>query len=125
MAQRYSNAVVAEGPLVFVSGQVPRDADGTVADGDAATQARQVFRNIDAALAEHGSGIRHLVKVTYYLRHMADLGDLRQAVDEYLVHEPRPASTLVEVSGLADPRYLVEADAVARLPGWSGTQVAV
>ncbi|MUL42166.1 RidA family protein [Streptomonospora sp. PA3] len=116
MVHRYSSAVVAEGPLVFVSGQVPLDADGMVADGDAVTQARQALRNVDAALAEHGSDARHLVKLTYYLRHMADLEDVRRVLDEYLVHEPRPASTLVEVSGLVDPRFLIEVDAVARLP---------
>ena len=116
MAQRYSDAVAADGPLVFVSGQLPLDSDGLVADGDAQTQLRQVFRNIDTALAKHGADARHLVKLTYYVRHMADLDDLRRVVEEYLVHEPRPASTLVEVSGLVDPRFLVEADAVACVP---------
>ncbi|MFD0775853.1 RidA family protein [Streptomonospora algeriensis] len=116
MVQRHSDAVVAGGPLVFVSGQLPLDADGMVVDGDAAAQARQALRNVGAVLADHGTDARHLVKLTHYLRHTADLEDVRRAVDEYLGSGPRPASTLVEVSGLEDPRFLVEVDAVARLP---------
>ncbi|MDT0304658.1 RidA family protein [Streptomonospora wellingtoniae] len=113
MARRYSDAVVADGPLVFVSGQMPIDADGTVAVGDALAQTRRALRNVDSVLAENGADARHLVKLTYYLRHMADLDDVRRVVDGYLVHEPRPASTLVEVSGLVDSRCLIEVDAVA------------
>ncbi|GAA3750049.1 2-iminobutanoate/2-iminopropanoate deaminase [Spinactinospora alkalitolerans] len=116
MSKGYSTAVVAKGPLVFVSGQVPEAADGSVAEGDATEQARQVFRNIEAALAEHGTGFRHTVKLTYYLRHIADLAAVRAVLAEFLVHRPRPASTLVEVSGLLDSRYLLEIDAVATIP---------
>ncbi|KIH97950.1 endoribonuclease L-PSP [Streptomonospora alba] len=116
MAQSRSDAVVADGPLVFVSGQAPIAAGGTVADGDAAAQARQALHNVGAVLAEHGTDVRHLVKLTCYLRHTADLEDVRRAADAYLDHEPRPACTLVEVSGLEDPRFLIEVDAVARLP---------
>ncbi|GAB3208196.1 RidA family protein [Marinactinospora thermotolerans] len=116
MSSLYSPSLRAEGALVFVSGQVPLAPDGSVAECDAVEQARQVFRNIEAALAPHGADLRHLVKVTYYLRHIADLDGVRQVIGEFLVHEPRPASTLVEVSGLIDPRYLIEVDAVAALP---------
>ncbi|RCV48649.1 RidA family protein [Marinitenerispora sediminis] len=116
MSERYSPSLVAEGPLVFVSGQVPEAPDGSVAEGDAAEQARQAFRNIAAALAPHGADLRHVVKLTYYLRHIADLDGVRSALEEFLVHRPRPASTLVEVAGLVDTRYLLEIDAVATLP---------
>lgn len=116
MSKNYSPARIAEGPLIFVSGQVPEAADGSVAEGDVTEQARQVLANIEAALAPHGADLRHVVKFTYYLRHIADLPVLRAVLAERLVHEPRPAATLVEVSGLVDPRYLVEIDAVAVRP---------
>ncbi|MFB9799880.1 RidA family protein [Streptomonospora salina] len=119
MANR-GDAAVAGGPLVFVSGQAPIDADGAVAEVDAAAQARQALRNVAEVLAEHGTDARHLVKLTYYLRHTADLGDVRRASAAYLDHGPRPASTLVEVSGLEDPRFLIEVDAVACLPRETG-----
>jgi len=116
VAKNYSPARLAEGPLIFVSGQVPEDADGSVAEGDAAAQVRQVLANIESALAPYGADLRHVVKCTYYLRHIADLPALRQVLAERLVHHPRPAGTLVEVSGLLDSRYLVEIDAVAVRP---------
>ncbi|WP_017592584.1 RidA family protein [Nocardiopsis potens] len=116
MAKNYSDGFVADGPLLFISGQVPEAPDGSVAEGDAVAQTRQVFRNIEAVLGAHGADIRHLVKVNYYLRHIADLQSVRQVLREFLVHQPRPAATLVEVTGLADSRYLVEVDGVACLP---------
>ncbi|TDQ53698.1 RidA family protein [Actinorugispora endophytica] len=116
MSKSYSPAVVADGPLVFVSGQVPEAADGSVVEGDATAQARQVLHNIEEALAPHGADLRHVVKLTYYLRHIADLPALRAVLAERLVHHPRPAATLIEVSGLLDSRYLLEIDAVATLP---------
>lgn len=115
MSRNYSASFTADGPLVFVSGQVPAAPDGSVAEGDAVEQARQVFRNIGSALNAHGAAFADVVKVNYYLRHISDLDDLRGVMGEFL-HEPRPASTLVEVSGLIDPRYLLEIDATATLP---------
>lgn len=109
----FSPARVASGPLLFVSGQVPVTGDATVPDG-AEAQTRVVLDNIAAVLAEHGIGWPEVVRVTYYLRDLADLGALRSVVLDVLP-EPRPTSTLVEVSGLVDPRFLVEIDAVADL----------
>ncbi|GAB3489394.1 RidA family protein [Nocardiopsis coralliicola] len=122
MAQNYSDAVVAHGPLVFVSGQLPEAPDGSVAEGDAAGQTRQVLRNLEAVLEAHGSGLDRVVKFTYYLRHIADLQPVRQVLAEVLVQRPRPAATLVEVTGLADSRYLLAVDAVATLASGGGDQ---
>ncbi|QBI55663.1 RidA family protein [Streptomonospora litoralis] len=105
MVQRYSDAVAANGLL---------------ADGDSALRARQVSRDIDAALARHGADSRHPVEAAYYLRRMADSGALRRATGGHPVHEPRPASTLVEVSGLVAPRFPIEVAATARLPRGHG-----
>ncbi|KOX18218.1 RidA family protein [Nocardiopsis sp. NRRL B-16309] len=115
MAKAYSDARVADGPLLFVSGQTPQAPDGGVA-GDIIGQTRQIFRNMETVLATHGADLTHLVKLTYYLRHVADLDALRPALIDCLPDEPRPAGTLVEVNGFVDPRYLVEIDAVACLP---------
>src|SRR5690348_1783658 len=113
MSTVYSTTRVATGPLLFVAGQVPVTAAGAVPDG-AEAQTRVVLDNIAAALAEHGVGWPEVVRVTYYLRDLTDLAALRSVVLEVLP-EPRPTSTLVEVSGLVDPRFLVEIDAVADL----------
>ncbi|ASU82890.1 enamine deaminase RidA [Nocardiopsis gilva YIM 90087] len=124
MTRNYSAAFLADGPLVFVSGQTPEAPDGSVASGDAVEQTRQVFRNVEAALAPYQADLRNLVKVTYYLRHIADLQAVRQVLNEFLVQQPRPASTLLEVTGLVDSRFLVEIDAVACLPGSGGRSEA-
>ncbi|MBB4933543.1 2-iminobutanoate/2-iminopropanoate deaminase [Lipingzhangella halophila] len=116
MTKTYSDAVLVEGPLIFVSGQTPDTFNHSAAAGDAAEQVRQVFRNVEGALAEHGADLRHLVKLTYYLRHATDLEAIDEVAQEFLVHEPRPVATVVEVSGFVDARHLVQLDAVARLP---------
>ena len=115
MSAVYSTARVATGPLLFVAGQIPVTADGAVPDG-AEAQTRVVLDNIAAVLAEHGIGWPEVVRVTYYLRDLADLAALRSVVLE-VVPEPRPTSTLLEVSGFIDARFLVEIDAVADLGG--------
>ncbi len=115
MAKPYSDALVADGPLLFVSGQSPVAPDGGVA-GDAGGQTRQIFRNMEVILARHGADLSHVVKLTYYLRHIADLDEFRTALLDSLPGDHRPAASLVEVSGLVNPRFLVEIDAVACLP---------
>lgn len=115
MAKPYSDALLADGPLLFVSGQTPMAPDGGVT-GDAGGQTRQIFRNMEAVLARHGADLSNVVKLTYYLRHIADLDEFRSALLASLPDGHRPAASLVEVSGLVDPRFLVEIDAVACVP---------
>lgn len=117
MPKTHSEAVLADGPLIFLAGQEPVAPDGGVAAGDAAEQTRQIFTNMEDALAPYGAGIQHLVKVTYYLRHLTDLEAVRRVLGEWLVHDPKPAGTLVEVGGFTDPRFVVQIDAVACLTG--------
>ncbi len=116
MTKPHSDAVLVDGPLIFVSGQTPDSANNGVAAGDAVEQVRQVFRNVESALGEYGADIRHLAKVTYYLRHNTDLEAIDAVAPEFLVHDSSPVATVVEVAGFVDSRYLVQLDAVARLP---------
>ncbi|WP_328610520.1 RidA family protein [Amycolatopsis sp. NBC_00345] len=109
----YSHVVAFDGPLVAVSGQVPLTAAGEFAGDDAAAQMRQVFGNLAVALAAAGSGLDRLVKLTVYLTDLADLGAFREVRDEYLDSARLPACSLVRVSGLVDPRFRVEIDALA------------
>lgn len=97
--------------LVFVSGQVGTDADGTPLDGIEA-QARQATANVDAVLAEAGMTSADIVKVTIYLTDPEHLGPFMAAAGDTLPDVP-PATTLLFVAGLADPRLLVEIEAVA------------
>jgi enamine deaminase RidA (YjgF/YER057c/UK114 family) len=111
----YAHAVVA-GRDVHVAGQVSVGPDGeTVGAGDPAAQARQAYRNLGAILAAAGCGWDDVVKMTVFLTDMAHLPAASQARTEVIPPDSLPASTVVEVSRLASPDWLVEVEAVARL----------
>jgi 2-iminobutanoate/2-iminopropanoate deaminase len=104
---------VRSGRFVFVAGQVAIDAAGqTVGLGDIGAQTRQVLRNIGAVLAAGGATFDHVVKVTVFVTDLAHLADL-QAVRPEFFTPPYPASTLVQVSQLINPEWLVEIEAIA------------
>jgi reactive intermediate/imine deaminase len=111
----YSHAVAFTGRLIAISGQVPLDAQGRLAGTDPQAQVRQVFENLVAALAAAGASIEHVVKLTVYLTDMADLAAFRQVRDEYISADDPPASTLVQVSSLANPAFRIEVDALAAI----------
>jgi enamine deaminase RidA (YjgF/YER057c/UK114 family) len=112
----YSHVVVA-GQTVYVSGQLARDGTGNlVGEGDAAVQYAQVWRNLLAALASAGAKPDDLVKTTTYVAGAAHLAAVREARVALGLTDP-PASTMIVVAGLADPRFLVEVDAIAVIDG--------
>jgi enamine deaminase RidA (YjgF/YER057c/UK114 family) len=112
----YSHAVAFSGRMIAVSGQVPLDGHGKLAgQDDPQAQVRQVFDNLTAALAAAGAGMEHVVKLTVYLTDLADLEVYRQVRDEYIAVDRPPASTLVQVSGLVNPAFRVEIDALAAI----------
>ncbi len=88
---------------------------GRLAGTDPQAQVRQVFENLVAALAAAGAGIEHVVKLTVYLTDMADLAAFRQVRDEYISADNPPASTLVQVTSLANPAFRIEVDALAAI----------
>src|SRR5436190_9814883 len=111
----YSHVVDAPaGRIIYVSGQVPLDADGQlVGEGDFAAQTRQVFENLTRALEATGASWSDVVKLDYFLRDVGQIAIVRTIRDEYVDTVNPPASTLVEVSGLARPEFLVEIQAIA------------
>jgi 2-iminobutanoate/2-iminopropanoate deaminase len=103
--------VRANARWLHISGQVGTATDGTV-PSETGAQAEICWRNIQAILADAGMGMEHLVKVTAFLTRAEDIPAYREARDRVL-GEARPASTLVVVSRLARPEWLVEVEAVA------------
>src|SRR4051794_17006366 len=93
----YSHVVVVHGgTTVFIAGQVPLDAKGNlVGTGDLAAQSRQAFENLKNALAAAGVGFSDVVSLTTYVTDISQVDSYRQVRSQYL-HDPLPASTLVE-----------------------------
>ena len=113
----YSQVVVASGTrTIYVSGQVPVDGTGAlVGAGDLGAQTTQAMRNLGLALAAAGATFADLVKVTTYVvdyrpEHRAIIGKARGT---FYADMTPPASTLVGVSALAAPEWLIEIEGVA------------
>ena len=110
----YTDAVRA-GDLLFVSGIVAVDAEGALVGGsDVVAQAEQVFALLGRVLAAAGAAPGDVVKVTLYLLEKDDRPRINP-VRQRFFGTARPASTLVEVSGLAVAGARLEVDAVALL----------
>lgn len=108
---------VTGGQTVYISGQVALDASGKlVGRGDFRAQTQQVFENIKAALAAAGADFSHVVKLNMYVLDRSQLPVLREVRDLYVNTRTPPASTLVEVRGLAQDDFLLEIEAIASLP---------
>lgn len=110
-------AEVTGGKLVYIAGQVPIDRDGQpVGGGDFGSQVQQVFENLREALRSAGGSFDDVVKLNIYCVATVDrsqLPALRQTRDRYVNTQAPPVSTLVFVSGLVKPEWLIEIEAVA------------
>jgi enamine deaminase RidA (YjgF/YER057c/UK114 family) len=111
----YSRAV-AVGNRVVVSGTIASMPDGGEPPADAYGQARRCLEIIVAALGEAGARPQDVVRTRMYLTRAEDIGEVGRAHAE-VFGETRPATTGVVVAGLLDPRWLVEIEAEAVLPG--------
>ncbi len=99
---------VRVGSTVAVSGTAPVWPDGTV-DPDPAVQARRCWEICLAALTELGGSVADVVRTRQYVVSAAD-GDAIGAVHGEVFGDVRPASTMVVVAGLLDPRWKVEVE---------------
>jgi enamine deaminase RidA (YjgF/YER057c/UK114 family) len=112
----YTQVVVAAGTaMVFIAGQEPEDIHGnSVAPGDLAAQARQVYANLGRALTAAGARPDQVAKITIYVVDYKPecLPVIEQARVE-LFGEHKPADTLIGVARLARPEFLIEVDAIA------------
>lgn len=114
----YSHGVeIPEGARVtFLSGQVGVDADGNLPE-DFRSQADNALANCQAILEHNGLRMEDVVKITQFLVRREDIATYREVRGKYLGEE-RPGSTLLLVSGLVDPKMLIEIEMVAaKLPG--------
>jgi 2-iminobutanoate/2-iminopropanoate deaminase len=111
-----ATVVEAKGRLVFVSGMTARRPDGSIAGiGDIREQTRQVCENIKAAVEAAGGGLEHVCRVDVYVRNMEHFDAIHEVRRQYF-KPPLPASTMVEVTKMVSPDYLIEINAIAVLP---------
>ena len=103
--------------MIFIAGQTALDRDGNlIGKSDFAAQAGQVFENLATALRASGCTAANLVKLTVFLTDMDNLARYREARNHFFnsVTPPAaPAVTLVEVSKLYGPDFLIEIEAIA------------
>jgi 2-iminobutanoate/2-iminopropanoate deaminase len=96
--------------VVFVSGQIPVDADGAVPQGFA-EQCRLVWRNVEAQLRTAGLGLADIVKVTTFLADRAHAQE-NSAIRQEVLAGLTPALTII-IAGIYDPAWLLEIEVIA------------
>lgn len=105
------------GDLLFISGQAAIDDRGKIVGvGDFDAQAAQAFRNLERVLRAGGSSLANVIKVTIFLRDMANFPKIVELRGRYFT-PPYPADTIVEVSSLYSPDALIEIEAIAVADG--------
>jgi 2-iminobutanoate/2-iminopropanoate deaminase len=106
----YSQGIVVNN-LFYSSGQIPLTSTGEMIQGDVKEQTRQVFKNLQAVLAEAGASLETVVKATVFIKDMDDFGAINEVYGEYFsVH--KPARSCVEVARLPKDA-LVEIEVIA------------
>ncbi len=111
-----ATTIEARGKLVFISGMTARRSDGSIAGiGDIEAQTRQVCENLKAAAEAAGGSLDDVVRVDVYVRNIEHFPIIHKVRQEYF-RPPAPASTMVEVSKMVSPDYLIEISAIAVLP---------
>ncbi|WP_203070415.1 RidA family protein [Falsiroseomonas ponticola] len=103
------------GDFIFLSGQVAKDENGRWVGGDAANQARQIWRNIDRVLAHMGATKDDIAKVTTILTDVADREAVTAVRLAYL-GDHRPPHTGLYVPVLGRPQITMEVEVIAYAP---------
>lgn len=109
----YSQAVKSSN-LLFCSGQIPLNADGTLVTGDVKDQATRVMENLKEVLLAGGTSFDKAVKCTIYLVDINDFAAVNEVYGNYFQSEHKPARATVAVAAL--PKGVkVEIDCVAEI----------
>lgn len=110
----YSRAVRV-GDRIYVTGTTATDEKGDiVGEGDAYVQTVQVIRNIERALNALDASLENVVRTRMFVTDISRWEEYGRAHGEFF-RETMPATTMVEVARLIDPRMLIEIEADAEL----------
>ena len=109
----YSHGIKV-GNLLFIAGQVALDEElRIVGPGDAETQARQTWKNIQTVVEAAGGRITDVVRVTTYVADLADVEAIHKVRREFFPDGDYPAATVVQAAKLGLPGLLLETEAFA------------
>jgi len=110
----YSHAIRNRN-LLHIAGQVALDQQGNlVGREDIKAQAEQVFKNLKAVVEAAGGTMQHIAKITTFTINVAYRPVISEVRARYFPVDP-PASTFLVISGLAEPGFLLEVEAIAVL----------
>ena len=107
----YSQAIIAEGKYLFISGQIPFTPEGILAGDTIEEQTHQSIRNIQGILAEAGLTFENVVKTTVLLKDMGTFLQMNQIYESFF-GESKPARAAYEVARLPKD-VLIEIEAIA------------
>lgn len=106
------SATVKIGNTVHISGQIALDNDMNTVGDDAATQLKQIYKNLDDLCRAHGGGLANMVKTITYITDLDQYAAVSAAREEAYGDNP-PANSTIVVSALAKPEWLVEIEGIA------------
>lgn len=110
----YTHVTIPKGnKIIFLSGQVPWDKDLNVVEvDDLEKQTNMVYKNIEHALNEVGATWEHIVKTTIYTTQPTEYEIFGGVTAKFFGNTSPPAQTIVGVTGLALPEFLIEIEAI-------------
>jgi enamine deaminase RidA (YjgF/YER057c/UK114 family) len=114
----YSRAVAA-GDYIFVTGSTSVSHGEIVHEGNAGAQLTQAIANVESALVKLGADLTDVVRTRMFVTDITRWPEIGEAHREAF-GDVMPATSMVQVAALIDPRLLVEIEAVAYKPGIGG-----
>ncbi|MDH5749615.1 MAG: RidA family protein [Rhodospirillales bacterium] len=115
----YSNAIKVAGEMIFLAGLVGWDENEEIVADDFAGQARQIFKNATALLAEGGAKPEHIVRMTWFVIDKDDYTASRKALGtayREVIGDHYPVMSVIEIAGLFEPGAKLEVEITAVVP---------
>jgi len=107
----YSQGILTEGKILFVSGQIPLTPDGTLAGNDIVSQTHQALKNVLAVVEKSGGTAENIVKTTVLMKDLSDFAIMNEIYEQYLGNS-KPARAAYQVARLPKD-VLIEIEAIA------------